>query len=101
MNNFDKIRSLSKAELAIWLDKNAMFDNSPWQLWFDKKYCMGCEAVKSDMNGTGCEFSYCELHDKCRYFLDLDSTPDNLKMITLWLNDEYIEPNKTSHIVHA
>ena len=44
-NVFDKFKSMNIDELAEWLDKYGMFDNSPWMSWFDQKYCKGCEDI--------------------------------------------------------
>lgn len=34
-NVFDRFKSMNIDELAEWLDKYGMFENSPWMLWFD------------------------------------------------------------------
>ena len=92
MKIFEKIQSKDIDELARWLDVNATFDNTPWIEFFDTKYCKNCEPeiVKKDCNDYHCDmkFGWCELHDKCRYFQELDEAPDNVQMIKMWLESE-------------
>lgn len=103
MNNFEFIKSLSIDELAEWLDKHGNFDSSPWSDWFAKKYCDNCESIKCKYKytekalgfspysyssyGGDIECAYCELENKCRFFPDLDETPDNLTTIKMWLKE--------------
>lgn len=107
MTNLQKLKNMSIEELAEWLDKNDMFDNSPWLDLFSKKYCENCETVKftykeaeknlglSPYNylGRGVECAYCELEDengikKCRFFQDMNDVPSNVEMIKMWLEEE-------------
>ena len=37
--NFDKIKSMTKLELARWLAKVGPQDDSVWLKWFDDNYC--------------------------------------------------------------
>jgi hypothetical protein len=88
-------------ELAEWLDKNCMFDNSPWLNSFNEKYCEKCESIKckyvdaeeklgiTPFSYSGeIECAYCELENKCRFFQELDDVPDNKEMIKMWLEEE-------------
>jgi hypothetical protein len=98
MNNFEFLKSLSIDELAAWLDKYCNFDHSPWSDWFANKYCANCESIKCKYKDTEnvlgfspytgeIECAYCELENKCRFFPDLDDTPDNLTTIKMWLKE--------------
>ena len=106
MTNFKRLQYMSIEELAGWLDKNGMFDHSPWSQWFAKKYCENCESIKCkyvdaeeklgitpfSLSGE-IECSYCELADgsgqtKCRFFPELNDVPDNREVIEMWLNEE-------------
>ena len=92
MTNFEKLQSLDIEQFAEWLDKNGMWDNSPWSKWFDLKYCQQCESVKAtvkDYFGTReCDFAWCELEHKCRYFADNEEIPDCKEIIKMWLEAE-------------
>ena len=101
MINFERLQLMSIDELAEWLDKNGMFDNSPWSEWFSKKYCENCESIKckyadaeeklgiTPFSYSGeIECAYCELENKCRFFQELDDIPDNKKVIKMWLEEE-------------
>ena len=100
MNNFEKLKSMSLEELAEWLDKNCMFDHSPWMEDFNDKYCANCESVMCKYEDADkvlglkplydydVECAYCEIYGKCRYFLDMDDVPDGKEMVKLWLKAE-------------
>ncbi len=101
MTNLEKIKNMSIDELAEWLDKNGMFDNSPWMNLFNEKYCAKCESIKckyadaeeklgiTPFSYSGeIECAYCELENKCRFFPELDDVPDNKEMIKMWLEEE-------------
>lgn len=89
-NVFDKFKSMNIDELAEWLDKYGMFDNSPWMSWFDQKYCKNCEDIMCKYEDSEREFpcSYCELNGNCKFFPDLDEVPDNKMSIKMWLESE-------------
>jgi hypothetical protein len=96
---------MSIDELADWLDKNGMFDNSPWLNSFNKKYCDKCESIECSYvdakeklgltpfcNETF-ECAYCELEDengikRCRFFPNMDDVSSNVEMIKMWLEEE-------------
>lgn len=95
MTNFEKIKSMSIEEFSEWLDKYGSFDGSPWMDWFSKKYCNNCENIMvkyPNKSGVRCgkEFpcSYCELNGNCRFFQDLEETPNNEEIIKMWLGNE-------------
>jgi len=100
-SNFERLQSMSIDELAEWLDKNGMFDNSPWLNSFNEKYCEKCESIKckyadaeeklgvSPFSYSGeVDCAYCELENKCRFFPELNDVPDNKEMIKMWLKEE-------------
>lgn len=105
MINFERLQSMSIDELAEWLDKNGMFDNSPWLNAFNDKYCEKCESIECSYTDAKeklgltpfyeetFECAYCELADEngvksCRFFPELDDVPDNKEMIKMWLEEE-------------
>ena len=91
MKVFNVIKNKNIDELSEWLDKYCLSDNAPWYLWFDKNYCSKCDTVteySNELNGK-CEFSWCELYDKCKYFPNLNDIPCNKQLIKLWLESEY------------
>ena len=109
MTNFKHIQSMNIDEFAEWLDKHGMFDGSPWNDWFSKRYCENCESIKckyADAEeklgftpyifgsyGGDIECAFCELADetgvkRCRFFPELDDVPDNLEIIKMWLIEE-------------
>lgn len=94
MNNFEKLKSMAVDELAEWLDKNGMWDNSPWSLWFDQKYCKNCEEIMCKSPDDCREFpcAYCEIYYNCRFFQDKEDVPDSKEIIKMWLesNEEDI-----------
>ena len=92
MNNFEKIKSMTIEELTDWIDKYGQFDVSPWMEWFDKTYCKNCESIKSHSKqynfNTEISYAYCELHDNCKFFPDIEYIPDNKDIIRMWLDAE-------------
>lgn len=90
MTNFDNIHNMSKDELAHWIDDYGQFDSSPWMSWFNQKYCDNCKAIMCHYEGNEHEFpcSWCELESKCKFFPDLNETPDNKMIIKMWLESE-------------
>ena len=86
---FDKFKSMNIDEFAEWLDEYGMFDNSPWMRWFDQKYCKNCEDIMCKYEDGTKEFtcSWCEVNGKCKFFLDLDKSPENKEIIKMWLSD--------------
>lgn len=102
MTIFESIKSKNIDEFAEWLDKYGIYDDSPWNKWWDKNYCQKCEAVtierKEYARITGwrnwynycgdIECAWCEINKKCKYFQDLDYIPDNEEIIKIWLKSE-------------
>ena len=87
---FDKFKSMNIDNLAEFLDKYGMFDNSPWMTWFDKQYCSNCESIMCHYEDSTHEFpcSYCEWNGNCKFFPDLDEAPDNKMIVKMWLESE-------------
>jgi hypothetical protein len=90
MNNFEKLKSMSAEELAEWFDKYIAFDNAPYMIWFDQKYCKNCEPIMCKYEDSKYEFpcSYCELEGTCKFFPEQENTPDSQKIIKMWLGVE-------------
>jgi hypothetical protein len=87
MNNFEKLKSMSVDNLAEWLSKNGRYENSPWSLWFDKKYCSNCESIMCSYPNSTHKFpcAWCELNDGCKFFPDTKGIPSDKKVIEMWL----------------
>ena len=101
MSNFEKLKSMSMEDLAAWLDKNGIIDNSPWLEDFNNKYCANCESVmckyenaeaavgfKPYFSDDEIECAWCEIYKKCRFFPDMDKVPDGVEMAKMWLESE-------------
>jgi hypothetical protein len=93
MNNFENLKSMSVEELAEWLDVNGMFDGSLWNQWFDERYCSQCESIEAHYEESGrvCKCAYCEVYEKCRFFVDWEDVPNNKAVIKMWLESEVKE----------
>lgn len=90
MTRFDNFKLMTMDQLVEWLDNNGQFDGSPWMEEFDKKYCNNCEAVMCHYEGSTLKtpFAWCELEGKCKFFPDMDHTPNNKDIIRIWLESE-------------
>ena len=90
MTVFDGMKSKNIDEFAEWLDKYGQFDGSSWMEWFDSNYCSKCEPIMCHYKVSEIEIpcSWCELNDKCKYFPDMDHSPDNKDIIKMWLESE-------------
>jgi hypothetical protein len=60
MTNFDKLKSLDIDMFAKWLERNGRWDDSPWDRWFNQKYCQQCEPVVKIIDGFLGEGRECE-----------------------------------------
>ena len=90
MTNFEKLKSMNKEEISEFLDSITSIDDSPWIVWFNKKYCENCEIIRRNTLDPDIYYdcTYCEVNGNCRYFQDKDDIPDNKEMIELWLESE-------------
>lgn len=88
MTVFENIKSKNVDELVEWIVKNGAYDNAQWEVWFNNNYCKKCEVVidYTYKEYLSHEFSWCELHNKCRFFQNMDRVPDRKQVIELWLN---------------
>lgn len=84
MKRIDKFKSMSVDEIAEYIATNWIHDNDPVITWFDNEYCNQCSSIIID----NVEYAWCEVHKKCPYFPKLDSVPDNVQMIKLWLESK-------------
>ena len=93
MKNIDMIKSKNIDELAEWLDRNCYSEYAPWIQWWNDSYCNKCPSVfgKYADSDREIEFCWCELHDKCKFFPDMEETPDCKQMIKMWLESEIEE----------
>ena len=91
MNNFDMFKKMNVHELADWIDKYVVFDNSPHIVWWDEHYCKNCESIMCRYEGSEREFTcaWCEINDnKCRFFPEMDEAPDSNEIVKMWLESE-------------
>ena len=87
---FEKIQLMNIEEFAEWLNEYGQFDGSPWIKWWDEHYCKNCESIMCHHKDSIYEFPccWCELHDKCKFFPEMDEVPDNKEIIKMWLESE-------------
>ena len=97
MTNFESIKAMSIDQLTEWLAQNASWEDSPWAEWFDENYCSKCATEYGTMVDTGrkVKFAWCELHEKCKFFPDLEDIPDDKEIIKMWLEVNYEENSHT------
>ena len=90
MTNFEKLKSMNEEEISEFLDSIIGIDDTPWIVWFNKRYCKNCETIRSCARIPDIYYdsTYCEVNGNCRYFQDKDDVPDNKEMIELWLESE-------------
>ena len=100
-SNFETLKKMSLEDFTKWLDENGMFDGSPWNNWFNKRFCENCESIELKYEDSKTilgikplsydlmsECAYCECHDHCRFFPEIKDMPDNRKIIEMWLIEE-------------
>ena len=93
MTVFENLKAKNIDELVDCLAEHYDFDSALWWKWWDENYCSKCESETgyiTDFGGehewqTPCEFAWCELHDKCRLFPEMDYIPDTKQIIKMWL----------------
>ena len=98
MNNLKNLQIMNIDQLVEFLDTNGHLDGICWKC-FEETYCDNCptETVYIDEHEgehiwkTECECTYCEVHDKCRFFTEMDDVPDSKETIKLWLEAEVEE----------
>ena len=90
MKIFDTIKNKNIDEFAEWLDRYGQYDGSVWDEWFAGNYCRKCESesVYVEAFNRKCECSWCELHNKCKFFQDKEDVPDSKQIIKMWLESE-------------
>ena len=100
MTNFKRIQSMSVEELAAWLDEHGQFDGSPWNNWFNGRYCENCEPIELKYEDSKqklgitpfydetLECGYCECHDHCKFFPNIKGIPSNKEVLEMWLIEE-------------
>ena len=77
-------------QLVEWLDDRADDEELIWLVWFSKKYCDNCErgVVYDEYYGRERGCVYCETHNNCCFFPDMQKVPDHKEIIKLWLESE-------------
>ena len=87
---FEKIKTTNIDELVEMLDKYSLNEHSPWFEWWDRKYCDNCiaEIAYNPEIGRDLPHGWCELHQNCRYFPELDDIPNSKQIIKMWLESE-------------
>lgn len=94
MKIFENLKNKSIDELAEWLAENCDFDFAPWWKWWDENYCKKCEPVTmckyEEEYGFDVEHEYgwCELHERCKFFPDMNEKPNTTQTIKLWLESK-------------
>ena len=90
MTVFEKIKAMNIDEFAEWFNKYCSHDVDLCINWWNDTYCSNCEPeIAKYMNSNrDAEFAWCELHDKCRFFPNMDKAPNALQMTKLWLESE-------------
>lgn len=90
MTIFENIKTKNMDEFVEWLYSNFDIDSAPWVNWFDNNYCSKCDHITAyikdyqrDMN-----FAWCEIYEKCKFFPELDGSPDSKQVIKMWLESE-------------
>lgn len=99
MTRFEELKNMNIEEAIDWIDKNINRDDSPWDNWFNRKYCLNCPTITKKVPSILCEdhmvnqdYSFCELNGYCRYFRDTVDVLDNKTVLRMWLQEE-IETN--------
>ena len=92
-SNFAAIKAMNIDQLAEWLNKHLAFDDAPYMVWFDEKYCNNCEPIMCKYPDSSIEFpcAYCELEQTCKFFPEQEDVPDSQKIIKMWLEAEVEE----------
>lgn len=85
MTVLDNFKSKNIDEFIDWLDEYVAFDTAPWMWWWDNVYCKKC--FSEDCYAS--DYSYCETHNRCRYFQNMDEIPSVKQIIKMWLESEY------------
>ena len=90
MIQFENFKNMNIESLAQWFDRYIEFGGSPWCQWFDDNYCRKCETVICRYPDGKHEFpcAWCEVKGKCKYFPDLDKTPNSQDIVKIWLESE-------------
>lgn len=90
---FEKIKLMDIDKFAEWLDEHGQLGQSPWMEWWNENYCSQCPLENDYLHDcTGeqdyyvpAEFAWCELHNKCKFFPEMDEEPDSKEIIKMWL----------------
>ena len=93
MTRFEELKNMDIETLAEWFDEYGQFDGSPWCEWWDENYCDKCPSETvyvTEHEGeyqwqASYECAWCELHNKCKYFSDLEESPSCKDIVKMWL----------------
>ncbi len=101
MTNFEKItREMDMDDLTDLFNSIDCIENAPWNKWFNVKYCNSekCPTIEAKcLNGSTCQFAYCELNrkesgeGKCCFFPDKDILGGYRDVIKLWLESDVVD----------
>lgn len=101
MTNFEKITTeMDMDDLTDFLNSIDCIENAPWNKWFNENYCNSekCPAIEAKcLNGSTCQFAYCELNKKkngngkCCFFPDKDILGGYRDVIKLWLESDVVD----------
>lgn len=81
-------------EEVVNLIETHFIDNErPWDDWFNNYYCSDCPSIVKKESPFGREidvpYSYCELHNECRYFGHM---VDEKELVEQWLRHLTMPP---------
>lgn len=100
MTNFDKLKNMTAEELAEFIDKHGIYDDTPWMNWFYETYCNNCESIivgaedAEEILGIKpfyneeYECAHCEVYEDCCKFFPNRCPPNNRDIIKMWLEAE-------------
>lgn len=91
MTIFENFKLKNIDELVDWIVKYCAYGESlPYWSWFDENYCNKCEPIKTYVGylQKECECAWCEVNGKCKFFKEMDDTPDIKQIIKMWLESE-------------
>lgn len=91
MTIFEKIKQMTVEEMAEKIDNNISNDYyTPWEEWFDKKYCKNCKPILEYIPAwhREVEVAPCENLHKCSFFPDSSEMPNTKEIILKWLESE-------------
>lgn len=91
MTNYEKLtKTMDRGTLAEWLNRAVEYCHSPWDRWFDKNYCQKCPDIMGwhEKYHKEIPLCWCEVHDTCKFFPEIDYQLNDPDIIKMWLDAE-------------